>query len=333
MKKLSVYSLVLFLSFVLTSNVLAKEKVCLFSIIGASLSQENLVDSVFNNAGNYTFFLKKGNSVKQEQGIISIASTESEYRDTPTLWIKGFGGEGKVDVDVFEENKKYKSTYYGAIVGLDFDRKYTDGFDATYGFFMSYINNELNIDKSEDIKLKQEMGFVGVRGNLYFGRLFFSGIINYGLSFNKTEQTDDSSDFEKFNSSIISVAGKVGYNFEVAEKSFTIQPNIILTGSYIFIMDDIKKESRIDDIRKYTAEPGLKLVKTLGRCWILSGEGRYVVEKFEKQIEDDICYGNYTNLGLGIEKIWGYTVLNIKATKTLGATDGYIVNAGIELKF
>ena len=236
-------------------------------------------------------------------------------------------------MDVLEENKKYKSTHYGAIVGLDFDRKYTDVFDATYGFFISYINNELNIDKSEDIKLKQNIGFVGVRGTLYFGRLFFSGVINYGLSFNKIEQTDNSYDFEKFNSSIIGVAGKVGYNFEVAEKSFTIQPNIILTGSYIFIMDDIKKESRIDDIRKYTAEPGLKLVKTLGRCWILSGEGRYVVEKFEKQIEDDICYGNYTNLGLGIEKIWGYTVLNVKANKLLGTRDDYIVNAGIELKF
>ena len=330
MKKVSVYSLVLFLSFVLTSNVLAKEKVCSFSIIGASLSQENLVDSVFNNAGNYNFFLKQEKSVGQKQGI-SIKS--KEYRDTPTLWIKGFGGEGKVDVDVLGENKKYKSTHYGAIVGLDFDRKYTDVFDATYGFFISYINNELNIDKSEDIKLKQNIGFVGVRGTLYFGRLFFSGVINYGLSFNKIEQTDNSYDFEKFNSSIIGVAGKVGYNFEVAEKSFTIQPNIILTGSYIFIMDDIKKESRIDDIRKYTAEPGLKLVKTLGRCWILSGEGRYVVEKFEKQIEDDICYGNYTNLGLGIEKIWGYTVLNVKANKLLGTRDDYIVNAGIELKF
>ena len=330
MKKVSVYSLVLFLSFVLTSNVLAKEKVCSFSIIGASLSQENLIDSVFNNAGNYNFFLKQGKSVGQKQGI-SIKS--SEYRDTPTLWIKGFGGEGKVDVDVLEENKKYKSTHYGAIVGLDFDRKYTDVFDATYGFFISYINNELNIDKYEDIKLKQNIGFVGVRGTLYFGRLFFSGVINYGLSFNKIEQTDNSYDFEKFNSSIIGVAGKVGYNFEVAEKSFTIQPNIILTVSYIFIMDDIKKESRIDDIRKYTAEPGLKLVKTLGRCWILSGEGRYVVEKFEKQIEDDICYGNYTNLGLGIEKIWGYTVLNVKANKLLGTRDDYIVNAGIELKF
>ena len=331
MKKVSVYSLVLFLSFVLTSNVLAKEKVCSFSIIGASLSQENLVDSVFNNAGNYNFFLKQEKSVGQKQGI-SIKS--KEYRDTPTLWIKGFGGEGKVDVDVLGENKKYKSTHYGAIVGLDFDRKYTDVFDATYGFFISYINNELNIDKSEDIKLKQNIGFVGVRGTLYFGRLFFSGIVDYGLSFNKAETTsNEGCDSKNFNSSTIGVAGKVGYNFEVAEKSFTIQPNIILTGSYIFIMDDIKKESRIDDIRKYTAEPGLKLVKTLGRCWILSGEGRYVVEKFEKQIEDDICYGNYTNLGLGIEKIWGYTVLNVKANKLLGTRDDYIVNAGIELKF
>ena len=103
-----------------------------------------MIDSELKNAVNNNFVLKQEKSVGQKQGI-SIAGTESsnEYRDTPTLWIKGFGGEGKVDVDVLEENKKYKSTHYGAIVGLDFDRKYTDVFDATYGFFISYINNEL----------------------------------------------------------------------------------------------------------------------------------------------------------------------------------------------
>ena len=47
----------------------------------------------------------------------------------------------------------------------------------------------------------------------------------------------------------------------------------------------------------------------------------------------DTYYKEYASCGIGIEKIWGYTVLHLKGHKTFCGRDGYMVNAGIEFKF
>lgn len=297
------------------------------AIAGSNISQDEIFTTVFNNAGNYTFFQKQGSN-----------AGDVEDRDAPTLWVKAFGS--KEDVDL-EEYTTVETTYYGAVVGLDWDRQYTDNFDATYGVFASYVGGKLK-DDDWDNEVKQNGGYIGVRGNWYFGKLFVNGIIDYALIQNTADTTDDSNDF---NSQVAGLAARVGYNFEVANKSFTIQPNLGLTGKYIItddydtIVDGNKIKLSIDNITNITIEPGLKLAKNLGKCWILTGEGKYVIENVNGDVTaDDIVlpdtsYDNFANVGLGIEKIWGYTVLNLKANKTFGGRDGFIINAGIEFKF
>ena len=305
------------------------------AIAASSISQEEVFDTVLNNAGNYTYFQKQG-----------TAAGDVEDRAAPTLWIKAFGSQEDVDM---EDYTKVKTTYYGAVVGLDWDRQYSDNFDATYGIFASYIGGELkDEDWSEgDFKVKQNGGYAGLRGNWYIGKLFINGILDYGMLQNDADNPYKSNDF---NSQVIGAAARVGYNFEVARRRFTIQPSVGATGKYIITDDfetalkngkDIKEE--MDDVTNITVEPGLKLALNLGKCWILSGEGKYVIENFSGDtkvkgedldfILPDTSYKNYTNVGLGIEKIWGYTVLHVKGNKTFGGRDGFIVNAGIEFKF
>lgn len=302
------------------------------AIAGASISQEEVFDTVFNNAGNYTFFQKQGSS-----------AGDVEDRAAPTLWVKAFGSQEDVDL---EKYTKVKTTYYGAVVGLDCDRQYSDNFDATYGIFASYVGGELK-DEDYGNKVNQTGGYLGVRGNWYIGKLFINGIIDYGMISNSADTSSDSNDF---NSSVIGLAARLGYNFEVARRSFTIQPSVGVTGKYI-LTDDFETEvssgdkfkEKVDDIQNITIEPGLKLAKNLGKCWILTGEGKYVIENVSGDVkiesEDlelvlpDMSYKNYANVGLGIEKIWGYTVLHIKGNKTFGGRDGFVINAGIEFKF
>lgn len=305
------------------------------AIAASSISQEEVFDAVLNNAGNYTFFQKQGSN-----------AGDVEDRAAPTLWIKAFGSQEDVDM---EDYTKVKTTYYGAVVGLDWDRQYSDNFDATYGIFASYIGGEFKDDEwSEgDFKVKQNGGYAGLRGNWYIGKLFINGIADYGMLQNTADNPYDSNDF---NSSVIGLAARVGYNFEVARRRFTIQPSVGATGKYILsddfetkLKDDRKIKEEIDDITNITIEPGLKLALNLGKCWILSGEGKYVIENFSGDtkvkgegldfILPDVSYKNYANCGLGIEKIWGYTVLHVKGNKTFGGRDGFIINAGIEFKF
>lgn len=300
----------------------------LVSVAGTSVSQEEVFDTVFNNAGNYTFFQKQGTS-----------AGDVEDRAAPTLWVKAFGSQEDVDLDKYT---KVKTNYYGAVVGLDCDRQYTDNFDATYGIFASYVGGELK-DEDYDNKVKQQGGYIGLRANWYVGKLFINGILDYGMLSNSADTTSDSNDF---NSSVIGLAARVGYNFEVAKRSFTIQPSLGVTGKYILTEDfdtivhgGMKVEEKIDDIKNITIEPGLKLAKTLGKCWILTGEGKYVIENYDGKAKaneivlPDTTYDNYANLGLGIEKIWGYTIAHLKVNKTFGGRDGFVINAGVEFKF
>ena len=305
------------------------------AVAGVNVSQEEIFDTVFNNAGNYTFFQKQGSN-----------AGDVEDRAAPTLWVKAFGSQEDVDL---EKYTKVKTTYYGAVVGLDWDRQYTDNFDATYGIFASYVGGELK-DDDYDNKVKQNGGYAGLRANWYIGKLFVNGIVDYGMIQNSADTTSDSNDF---NSQVIGLAARLGYNFEVARRSFTIQPSVGVTGKYIItedfetIVNSNKIKEEIDNITNITIEPGLKLALNLGKCWILTGEGKYVIENYngDTKITGDLdgdkldlilpemSYKNYTNVGLGIEKIWGYTVLHLKGNKTFGGRDGIVINAGIEFKF
>ena len=305
------------------------------AVAASSLLANDVANVILDNSGNYTFFKKQGSS-----------SGDVEDRTGVTMYIKGFGAMDKFEM---KDYTKFENTYYGGIIGFDWDRQYSDNFDATYGLFVAYAENELKEEDYEDDKLSSKNGFAGLRGNWYIGKLFFGAVLDYGYLSNKVEieevfeVIEDSYDYNIHN---IGFSAKAGYNFEVAEKSFTIQPNVVFNSNYLFIneydyIDDYK--AKAEDVYNFAVAPGLKIAKTLGKCWIVTAEGKYVFVsdngkvKYENDYDEatlpDTYYKEYASCGLGIEKIWGYTVLHIKGHKTFCGRDGYMVNAGIEFKF
>jgi len=308
------------------------------AIAAASVLSNELANVIMDNSGNYTFFKKQGSN-----------AGDVEDSDELTMYIKAFGGQDKLDM---KDWTKFDTTYYGAIVGLDTDRKYNDNFDATYGLFVSYVGSQLKEDDFGSDKLSQDSFFGGVRGIWYIDKLFFGAVLDYGYLANKVKYDAGGVDYSKdYNIQNIGFSAKAGYNFEVEERSFTIQPHLIFNSNYL-IMDEYESYDPIfvegnklkaDNIINMAIAPGVKLAKTLGQCWILSAEGKYffVSSNGDIKIEDDYFVGtlpetyykDYAILGLGIEKIWGYTVLHVKVNKTFCGRDGFFINAGIEFKF
>ncbi len=296
------------------------------ALINSSILSDEVGNVILDNTGNYTFFKKQGSS-----------SGDVEDRYGATMYIKGFGGQEKLDLKDYDSTE-FETTYYGAVIGLDWDRQYTDNFDATYGLFISYAGSEIKDKDYEDNKVKQNAGFAGLRGIWYAGKFFLGAVADYGFIQNKGEVSDGSEDF---NIQSIGFSAKAGYNFEVAKRSFTIQPNVVFNADYL-IPEEIQvgeDKTEADNILDMAVAPGLKIAKTLGRCWILSAEGKYVFAfpngdlKLADVTYPEAYYKDYVSCGLGIEKIWGYTVLHVKGHKTFCGRDGYIVNAGIEFKF
>ncbi len=298
---------------------------------GTSIFTQEIAEAVFNNSGNYTLFQKQGTvSESSEVKQSKYPAGDVDDREGLTMWIKGIYGKEEVDFDY----KKFNADYYGVILGIDTDRKYTDSFDATYGIFAAYTEGKL--DKSDKARLSG--GYIGARANWYINKLFFGAVADFGLRKTKTEANGDETDFD---SQSIGLALKAGYNFEVSNKNFTIQPNIVFNSDFdiseSFKLDGTKVES--NNYFNTSIAPGVKLAKNFGRCWIVTGEAKYVIAstngkvKIDDTDKYDAYYSNYTLAGLGVEKIWGYTVLHCKVNKTFSGRNGWIVNAGLEFKF
>ena len=299
---------------------------------GTSLFTQEIAEAVFNNSGNYTFFQKQGTESESSSNakVSKYPAGDVEDRTGATMWIKGLYGKEKVDFGY----KNFDTNYYGVLLGIDTDRKYTDNFDATYGLFAAYTEGTL--DKSEKARLNG--GYIGARANWYINKLFFGAVADFGLRKTKVEANGSEEDFD---SQSIGIALKAGYNFELSNKSFTIQPNIVFNSDFDisegFNIDGTKVES--DDYFNCSVAPGVKAAKNLGRCWILSGEAKYVIVSSNGKVKIDDAnnydnyYSNFSLLGLGVEKIWGYTVLHCKVNKTFSGRDGWMLNAGLEFKF
>lgn len=309
------------------------------AVAASNVLADEVANVVLDNSGNYTFFKKQGSNAGDIEDRVGL-----------TMYIKAFGGMEKLDM---KDYTKFETNYYGAVVGLDTDRKYGDNFDATYGLFVSYAGSQLKEEDYDDDKFSANSGFAGVRGNWYIGKLFFGAVLDYGYMANKVEYKGGrGEDYSKdYNIQSIGFAAKAGYNFEVVERSFTIQPNVVFNSNYLITEEyssyDMifgnEAKVKADNIIDIAVAPGLKLAKTLGKCWIISAEGKYVFvsSNGDIKLETDYAsgtlpetyYKDYVSCGLGVEKIWGYTVLHLKGHKTFCGRDGYVVNAGIEFKF
>ena len=291
-----------------------------FAVQGARLLQEELSYILFENSGNFSFFTKSGESA----GDIP--------RDRPTAWVRAFAIDSEID---FDKYGKADADYYGGIAGIDFDRLY-DGFNATYGLFGSYVTGK---QKDNGNSIEQSGGYAGARATFYFGKLFLSGILDAGLLNNSAKTAAGTDDF---NSYAYCASVKGGYNFELSQRSFTLQPNVIGGFSYIDTEDYTSKSGvkiKSDDMNVFTVMPGVKLAKNLGKCWILSADGHYVYSSVNGDVKansvllPEVSYDNYFRYGAGIEKIWGYTVAHLKASYSDGGKSGWNLSAGVEWKF
>lgn len=291
-----------------------------YAVQGVRLLQEELSYVLFENVGNFSFFEKAG------------ASAGDIPRDKPTMWLKAFSVDSELD---FGKYGKADADYYGAMGGLDFDRLYK-GFDAVYGFFGSYISGK---QKGSISTTEQSGGYAGGKATFYFGKLFFSGILDAGLLNNSLETTAGT---DEFKSNVYAATLKGGYNFELSKRNFTLQPNITAGFSYIDTEDytnSLGVKIETDDVSLFTLMPGVKLAKNLGKCWILSADGHYVYSSVNGDLKADSIilpdneYDNYFRYSACIEKIWGYTVAHLRAGRSDGGRSGWNLSAGIEWKF
>lgn len=224
------------------------------------------------------------------------------------IWFRPFANFEKVDMS--QVGGDITSQTYGALVGGDTALKdLGNGYQGMMSAYVGYTGSHQDLD---GISNYQNGAVVGVTGALYKNG-FFSGLtVSANASGNTASTPVGDNDFMMLTAG---VASKTGYNWELANGRFIIQPSWLM--SYTF--SDIYNTDKIagmkvdaDALHAVQLAPGLKLIGNFSNGW-----QPYLTVDYRFNLCDETDYRvgvvdlpeakvkSYIEYGVGMQKRWG----------------------------
>ncbi len=297
--------------------------------IGGYLTQLNTYDRVFENR----------DMVKPMKGAgaeyVSFGSEEAPGKDK-ALWVKPYASFENVGL---RSGPNVDNTTYGALFGFDFPSiVFQNGWEAVYSLYAGYNGSHQNYD---GVDIDQNGGTLGVAGYLYKGDFFTGLTANVGGNFVDADTKFGDENFEMF---ITGIASKTGYNWELADGKFIIQPNFLM--SYTFVNTSnytnaagVKVDS--DPLHAFQVAPGVKFIGNLGDDWQPYASAQMVWnlgDKTKFTANDialpELAVKNYVQYGVGLQKRWGenFTAYGQTMIRS-GGVEGVGVQLGLSYSF
>lgn len=154
---------------------------------------------------------------------------------------------------------------YGSLFGGDTGIiEHSHGWDAVYSVYAGYNGSNQNYS---GVSINQNGGTLGVSGTWYKGNFFTGLTANVGASVGDAHTMYGSEDFTMLATGI---ASKTGYNFELADGKFIIQPNYLMSYTFVNTFDYTNAAGvRIDSdpLHAIQIAPGLKFIGNLKNGW------------------------------------------------------------------
>ena len=237
--------------------------------VGSLLAQINSYDEAFRNMDMYMLMPRKQRiAMKFRNKTASAESTDLAFDPTMTateregLWFRPFATYEKVNLrhGPNVENFAY-GTYFGG------ESELTDlghGWDGMWGAYVGYNGS---MQDYHGVDTMQNGGTLGLIGMLYRGNYFIGSTINIGASVGDTSNMFGHEDFTSLTAGI---AAKTGYNWELFDGAFIIQPSMVMSYSFVNTFDYTNSAGvRIssDPLNAIQMEPGLKFIGNLKNGW------------------------------------------------------------------
>ena len=154
---------------------------------------------------------------------------------------------------------------YGSLFGGDTGIiELSHGWDAVYSVYAGYNGSNQNYS---GVSINQNGGTLGVSGTWYKGNFFTGLTANVGANVAEAHTMYGSEDFTMLATGI---ASKTGYNFELADGKFIIQPNYLMSYTFVNTFDYTNAAGvRIDSnpLHAIQIAPGLKFIGNLKNGW------------------------------------------------------------------
>jgi outer membrane autotransporter protein len=205
---------------------------------------------------------------------------------------------------------KVSNVAYGSFFGAESELyDLVHGWDGMWGLYAGYNGSH---QAYSGIGIYQNGGTLGAVGMAYKGNFFTGLTINAGANAGEASTMYGNDNFSMF---MAGIASKSGYNFEMADSKFIIQPSLQLSYSFVNTFDytnaaGVKLDS--DPLNAIQVEPGVKFIGNLKNNWqpylgvsmVWNIMDRTHFQANEASLPS-LSIKPYVRYGVGVRKTWG----------------------------
>ncbi len=284
------------------------------SLIGGQITQSQTLQDSFFHMNRY---MKYGSSARiasenrnkyaQVKLYPPPAYVRSSLPETyRAMWVKPYTTFESVNL---KGGLEVSNVAYGSLYGGDTDLvNLCNGYKGVISAFVGYNGAH---QAYNGIDMNQQGGTLGLTGTMYRGN-FFTGItVSAGASAGEASTPYGTDNFSMLTAGI---ANKTGYNIEIAEGKFIIQPTLYL--GYTFVNNfDYKNSAGIsiksEPLNAIQIAPGINFIGNLDNgwqpyagvnmMWNIIGKTRYRAADTRLP---DLSVKPYVQYGIGVQKNW-----------------------------
>ncbi|MFI3300482.1 MAG: hypothetical protein R3Y28_03585 [Candidatus Gastranaerophilales bacterium] len=310
--------------------------------LGGYLTQLNAYNQAFGNMDMYMMMTKEQrqamkfrNQYAAADGDLVFDPTISQY-ENKSGWARPYATFESVSLN---NGPKVSNVAYGTFLGADSELyDLGNGWDAMYNVYVAYNGSHQSYD---GVSIYQNGGTLGASGMLYKGNFFTGLTANTGANAGEA-----SSDFgrDSFAMLMAGVASKSGYNFEMADGKFIIQPSYMMSYTFVNTFDYTTASGvsmKSDPLNAISIEPGIKFIGNLENGWQPYASVSMVWNIMDKTdfMANDVSLPGlsvdpYVRYGVGVRKSWGERFTGFFQTYlTSGGRNGVGLQAGFRLMF
>lgn len=304
--------------------------------LGGYLTQLNSYDQAFHNMDTYMLLTKAQRQIMKSRNKKASAHAKSEQAKVADnhVWVRPYAAFEKVNL---KSGPRVSHTAYGSFFGAEsgvYD--IGNGWDSMWGAYVGYNGSH---QKFKSISMNQNGATLGAVGMLYKDNFFTGLTINAGANAanaNTMYGTDNLSMF------MLGIASKTGYNIELGNGTFIVQPNYLMSYSFVNTFDYINAAAinvHSSPLNAIQIEPGLRFNGILKNAWQPYMDVSMVwnvLDKTRFSANDlslpDFSVKPFAKYGLGISKTWNQKHTGYLQTYfTSGGRNGVGIQAGFKI--
>ena len=304
---------------------------------GGYLSQLNSYDEAFRNLDMKMLMNQQERNAWKLQNKYASANGPQVFsplylpEKDKALWARPYAVFENVSLS---NGPNVNNIMYGTFFGGDSEMKeLKHGWDYQWSAYIGYNGSHQWYDS---VDIYQNGGNIGVTGAWFKGNFFTALTANVGASI-----ANESTMFGTDDVPMISggVASKTGYNIELAKGKFIIQPNYLMSYTFVQSMNYQSKSGAHINGRSLNGiqiAPGIKFIGNLKGGWQPYASIRMVwntIDKTRYTAENialpELTIDPYIQYGLGVQKRWGDRFTGFfQAMARSGGRNGVALSAG-----